>query len=133
MDACTTKRPRILVLEDEPEMLSEIRSVLVAAGYLASCCTTVESAIAAAAADPPDMILANVLPHGANGQQTCERICQQAHLRETPLMFLSASQTPDIIRRRDAAGAAYYIRKPFDPAILIDLIERTLWMLQTNA
>jgi DNA-binding NarL/FixJ family response regulator len=35
---------------------------------------------------------------------------------------------PDIVRRSHEAGAAYYLRKPFDPEVLIELVSKALWM-----
>jgi hypothetical protein len=43
-----------------------------------------------------------------------------------PVMFLSGGQIPDIIRRHDSGGGAYYIRKPFDSNVLLQLVDRTL-------
>jgi len=45
-----------------------------------------------------------------------------------PVMFLSGAQIPDIIRRSHAAGGTYYLRKPFDPEVLLELIQKALWM-----
>ena len=41
-------------------------------------------------------------------------------------MLPSAGQIPDIIRRRDGGHGTYYLRKPFDPAVLAELIEHAL-------
>jgi DNA-binding NtrC family response regulator len=43
-------------------------------------------------------------------------------------MFMSSAQIPDIVRRSHEAGGAYYIRKPFDPEVLIELVAKALWM-----
>jgi DNA-binding NarL/FixJ family response regulator len=43
-------------------------------------------------------------------------------------MFVSSQQLPDIVRRSYEAGAAYYLRKPFDPEVLIELVSKALWM-----
>ncbi len=49
-------------------------------------------------------------------------------MSDVPLMFISSSQRPDIIRRTHEAGGAYYLRKPFDPEVLIELVNKALWM-----
>jgi hypothetical protein len=41
-------------------------------------------------------------------------------------MFLSGGQIPDIIRRQDHLGGTYYIRKPFDPNVLLELVDKAL-------
>jgi CheY-like chemotaxis protein len=43
-------------------------------------------------------------------------------------MFLSGAQIPDVIRRAHAAGGVYYLRKPFDPPVLLELVDKALWV-----
>jgi hypothetical protein len=43
-------------------------------------------------------------------------------------MYSSTGQAPGVIRRKDEFGGAYYVKKPFDPMVLIELVERALWM-----
>ena len=57
---------------------------------------------------------------------TCRQINQQPGLEDVPVMFLSGAQLPDIIRRSHQAGGTYCLRKPFDPTVLVELIDRTL-------
>jgi DNA-binding NarL/FixJ family response regulator len=49
-------------------------------------------------------------------------------MEDVPVMFISASQLPDIVRRSHEAGGAYYLRKPLDPEVLVELIDKALWM-----
>jgi len=69
---------------------------------------------AAAMASPPDLILCDVHLRGESGLETCQQIKRQPGLENVPVMYLSAAQLPDIIRRSDAAGGIYWLRKPFD-------------------
>ena len=41
-------------------------------------------------------------------------------------MFLSGEQLPDVIRRSYGAGSTYSLRKPFDSAVLVELIDQSL-------
>jgi hypothetical protein len=43
-----------------------------------------------------------------------------------PVMFFSGTQIPDIIRRSDSAGASYYLRKPCEAEVLLELIGKAL-------
>jgi DNA-binding NarL/FixJ family response regulator len=47
-------------------------------------------------------------------------------LANVPVMFLSRLQTPDIIRRHDALGVSYYLRKPVDPGVLRELVDNVV-------
>ncbi|MCH8184218.1 MAG: response regulator, partial [Proteobacteria bacterium] len=65
---------------------------------------------------------------GHSGLELCEQLKRREALRDVPIMFLSGAQIPDIIRRSHAVGGVYYLRKPFDPEVLTDLVDKALWM-----
>ena len=116
----------VLVIDDDREVLDEVTEVLSRAKFVCRCCTTSEEAIDAALETPPDLILCDLSLHGESGPETCEQIRQQTGLEDVPVMFLSGAQLPDIIRRSAAAGGVYCLRKPFDPNVLIELIDQAL-------
>lgn len=118
--------PQVLLVDDEVEILHETAAVLVAAGYRCHPCSTPEAAVELAQATTPDLILTDMSLGSCNGVQLCEEIRQRAELRDVPVMFLSASQIPDIIRRHNSVGSAYYLRKPIDAVVLVELIEHVL-------
>ena len=121
------RKPLVLVVDDKVEVLDEVATVLTAANFACRCCTTAENAMAAAESSPPDLIISDINLHGHSGLEMCERIKQNEALADVPVMFLSGAQIPDIIRRSHAVGGTYYLRKPFDPDVLLELIDKALW------
>lgn len=122
------QQPSILVIDDEPEVLREVAAVMESAGYTCRCCTTEEDAIVSARYNPPDLIIVDTNLHGHSGLALCDRIKEDPALKNVPVMFLSATQTPDIIRRSHGAGGTYSLRKPFDPDVLLELAANALWI-----
>ena len=120
--------PQILVVDDERAVLDEVAKVLGNAGFECRCCSSADLAIAEAESTPPDLIISDINLGGHSGLEMCERIKQKEGLAETPVMFLSGAQIPDIIRRSHAVGGTYYLRKPFDREVLLELIDKALWM-----
>lgn len=120
--------PLILVVDDETAVLEEVATILGNHGFRCRCCTNAKDALAAAEQSPPDLIVSDINLHGQSGLEMCERIKNNLLLHDVPVMFLSGAQIPDIIRRSHAAGGTYYLRKPFDPEVLIELIDKALWM-----
>jgi CheY-like chemotaxis protein len=120
--------PLVLVVDDEPEVLGELAAVLAGAGYAFQCCDNAEAAIRLAATNPPDVIISDINLAGHSGLEMCEEIKRDHALSDVPVMFLSGAQIPDIIRRSHAVGGAYYLRKPFDPEVLLELVDKALWM-----
>ncbi len=122
------QQPFILVIDDEPEVLGEVASVLARAGYAIHCCGTAEAAVQFARSTTPDLIICDINLQGQSGLELCQKLKADDALCDVPVMFLSGAQIPDIIRRSHAVGGAYYLRKPFDPDVLIELINKALWM-----
>ncbi len=121
-------QPVVLAIDDEQHVLDEVAEVLLAAGYACHGCQTPDDALQFAAANSPDLILCDVNLGGHSGLELCERLKSDAALADTPVMFLSGAQIPDIIRRSHAAGGVYYLRKPFDAEVLVELVGKALWM-----
>jgi DNA-binding response OmpR family regulator len=115
----------ILAIDDHPEVLSEIARILHRVGYGCQRATDMESAARAVEEARPDLIVADVTLSGHSGAAFCEELKRRYDLEEVPVMFLSAMQTPDIIRRGDAGGGTYYLRKPFDAPVFVELVEKT--------
>lgn len=120
------EQPLVLVVDDDRGVLDNVTAALSRANLACRCCTTCDEAITAAQATPPNLILCNVNLHGESGLDLYEQIKQQPGLEDVPVMFLSGAQLPDIIRRRSAAGGIYCLRKPFDPEVLVELIDQAL-------
>ena len=122
------EQPLILVVDQDQTVLDEMVAVLASGGFTCHCCLTAEAALAAGPLLLPDLIVADIHLDGTSGVEVCERLTQHESLADVPVMYLSAGQIPDIIRRRDGGHGTYYLRKPFDPTVLAELIEHALGM-----
>jgi CheY-like chemotaxis protein len=118
----------ILLIDDEQDVLTGLSAILNSAGYNCHCARDEKSAVDVVRRFIPDLIVSDINLDGESGLSLCEKLKQQKGLQDVPLMFLSGAQIPDIIRRAHAAGGTYYLRKPFDPEVLLELIDKALWM-----
>ncbi len=75
-----------------------------------------------------DMIICDINLDGHSGLELIAKLRKREELREIPVIFLSGADIPNIVKRAHAAGGNYYLRKPFDPSVLTELIDRALWM-----
>jgi two-component system KDP operon response regulator KdpE len=102
--------PRVLVVDDEPQIVRGLRVVLRNAGYRVESAATAAEALDATAARPPDvMVLDLVLPDGS-GVHVCEEVRRWSTL---PIIVLSAvGDEREKVRALDA-GADDYMTKPF--------------------
>jgi len=122
-------QPSVLVIDDSREVLCEVAAVMESAGYTCRCCTTGEEAFLSARCNPPDLIIADINLRGHSGATLCERLREELGLKAVAVMYLSDTQGPDIIRRRHTTGGTYSLRKPFDPDVLLELVEQALLAL----
>jgi CheY-like chemotaxis protein len=120
------ERPLILAIDDDREVLDEVTAVLSGANLACHGCTTSEEALSAVQENSPDLILCDLNLNGESGLELYQRIKQQPGLENVPVMFLSTAQLPDIIRRSFNAVSTYCLRKPFDPTVLVELIDQAL-------
>jgi two-component system KDP operon response regulator KdpE len=102
--------PRVLVVDDEPQILRALRATLRGAGYTVDSAATAEEALTAAAAHPPEAVILDlVLPDG-NGTDVCRELRTWS---EAPVIVLSAiGEERQKIAALDA-GADDYVTKPF--------------------
>jgi DNA-binding response OmpR family regulator len=115
----------VLAIDDHPEVLSEIARILHRVGYECQRATDMDSASRAVQETVPDLIVADVNLAGHSGLTFCDELKRRFDLEDVPVMYLSSMQSPDIIRRSSDAGGTYYLRKPFDAPVFVELVEKT--------
>ena len=103
----------ILIVDDTPENLRVLLQLLKHQGYKVRAAPNGKLALQAAASDPPDLILLDIMMPEMDGYEVCRRLKQDEQLREIPVVFLSAlGETLDKVRAFDAGGVDY-VTKPF--------------------
>ena len=118
-----TSRPRVLICDDEQQILRALRVILRDAGYESLPASTGEEALDIAAVSRPDAgIIDLVLPDG-DGVELCRRLREWT---EMPLIVLSAVGDEDAKVRALAAGADDYVTKPFGPRELVARLQANM-------
>lgn len=121
-------RPVILIVDSDALTLTATAAVLDMSGYECHCAQDSEAALKAVRTLTLDLIICDVQLRGESGLELCREMHAEPNGRDVPVLFVSSQQLPDIVRKVHAAGGAYYLRKPFDPDVLIDLVDKALWM-----
>lgn len=86
---------QILVVDDVPENLQLLEEVLSSAGYHIQLFPTGSLALQAAIANPPDLILLDVLMPELSGYELCRQLKAIPALEDIPVIFISALDTPE--------------------------------------
>jgi two-component system KDP operon response regulator KdpE len=119
----STRGQRVLVCDDEPQILRGLKIVLRDAGFEVVTASSVTEAVDAAALRAPDAaILDLVLPDGS-GVEICRQLRSWS---EMPILMLSAVGQEDAKVDALEAGADDYITKPFGPRELVARLNAVL-------
>ena len=103
----------ILIVDDEPDIVLAIATILEDAGYVVAFATRRESMMQWLRKESlPDLILLDMLLSGQRGAQITEELKQRHETSHIPILMLSAH--PDAEQEARAAGADGFIAKPFD-------------------
>jgi two-component system KDP operon response regulator KdpE len=116
-------RPRVLVVDDEQQILRALRVILREAGFEALPASTGEEALDLAALQHPDAGIIDLLLPDMDGVELCRRLREWT---DVPLVVLSAVGDEDAKVRALAAGADDYITKPFGPRELVARLQANL-------
>lgn len=127
-DTSLQKKATILVVDGDPLTLTATSAALYMAGYECHGAADSEAALKAARQLSLDLVICDVHVQGESGLMLCGEIKRQEGMADVPIMFISANQLPDIIRRAYDTGSSYFLRKPFDPQVMLELVEKALWM-----
>jgi len=130
VSAGATGAGRVLLVDDEPRNLRLLADLLQARGYTAVCAADGAQALALAFADPPDLLLLDVMMPGIDGLEVCRRIRKKF---EIPVIMLTAKgdETDRIVGLE--LGADDYLPKPFNPRELLARLRAVLRRARPDA
>ncbi|MFO7645099.1 MAG: response regulator [Desulfosarcina sp.] len=120
------KKEKILVVDDEEDILELVRYNLVREGYAVVCTASGEAALTIAGSDAVDLIVLDLMLPGIDGLEVARRLKARPANRDTPIVMLTAKgEEADIVTGLEL-GADDYVTKPFSPRILIARIKAVI-------
>jgi DNA-binding response OmpR family regulator len=123
---------KILIVDDEPNIVSMLADVLSDAGYDTQTIDNGRDALEAARHDHPDLMLLDVQMPQLDGFEVASRLKADPATASIPIIMLSAMEGRGARVIGLESGAEEYLSKPFDPAELLARI-RNLLSLRENA
>ena len=125
-------KAKILVLDDEPDILEIVGYNLRNEGYEVKTALSGKEGIAIAKKFLPDLILLDVMMPGMDGMETCDIIRQDSQLKDTIIAFLTARGEDYSQVAGFEAGADDYITKPIKPKVLTSKVKSLLRRFKTQ-
>ena len=113
-----TRRARVMVVDDEAMNQRLLSDLLSALGHAVTLASGGQQALAVALADPPDLLLLDVLMPDLDGFEVCRRLRAAPQTQLLPIVMITTLDTRDDRVRGIEAGADDFLSKPFQRAEL---------------
>ena len=107
------KKPRILVVDDEPDIVELIRHHLIREHYEVVTASDGSQALAQARATPPDLVVLDLMLPGVDGLEICRKLKSDTRTANVPIIMLTAKGEESDAVIGLSQGADDYVRKPF--------------------
>lgn len=105
--------PLLLLVDDKPENLDILVSHLEGAGYDLAVALSGEDALNIVEQQNPSLVLLDIMMPGIDGFQTCLALKKITHIKDVPVIFMSALADTESKVRGFAVGGVDFVTKPF--------------------
>src|SRR5947209_5475808 len=110
--------PRVLVVDDNPDMVELMRELLASRGYDVVAVRDADAAEAEVRRHPPDLILSDVVMPGRSGYELCHQLKNDPGTRLIPFLLITGLSDREDKVKGIEAGADDFLNKPIFPAEL---------------
>jgi putative two-component system response regulator len=121
----TAARPTVLIVDDAPENLMVMESILAKHYYLKSF-NDASDALDYAFANPPDLILLDIMMPKIDGFEVCRRLKANPELVDIPVIFITSKNEDEYEEMGFSVGASDFIHKPINAPILVARVKTHL-------
>ena len=119
-------KERILVVDDEEDILELVRFNLAREGYPVICTTSGEETLKIVQKEDPDLIVLDLMLPGIDGLDVAKALKNDPKTRDIPIIMLTAKgEEADVVTGLEL-GADDYVTKPFSPRILVARVRAVL-------
>lgn len=126
-------KKKILVVDDEEDILELLKYNLSREGYQVACTTSGENTLNLVETEAPDLILLDLMLPGMDGLEVARRLKDKPDTKNVPIVMLTAKgEEADIVTGLEL-GADDYVTKPFSPRILLARVRAVLRRKQNGS
>ena len=117
---------RILIADDEPDLLNAAKIMLERGGYQVVEATNGDEALERAISENPDLIILDVVMPGKNGLEVCKILKEKPQTRSIPILIYTVLGREEEKKLSKEAGADGFLVKPFTPDDLVSIVKKHL-------
>ena len=122
----SSKRRKIVCIDDSPAMLETIEGYLGSEGFDVATVDNPMESLSTMFAMKPDLILMDVSMPGINGNRLCQILKRSSVFKAVPIIMVSGNTGALDKAKSESSGAAGYLTKPFSKADLLAIVEEHL-------
>ncbi len=108
----TSSRKKVIVVEDEPDAAEMFAEMMRVSGYEVVKIFSSTPAIGIISAEKPDLVILDIMMPDVSGLEVLRFMRREPHLKDTPVILVSAKSMPSDIKIGMDAGASRYLTKP---------------------
>ena len=117
---------KILIVDDEPSIIVPLQFLMEQNGYETLVAFSGEEAMESIVANPPDLILLDIMLPVIDGFEVCQRVREIPELDHVRIIMITAMGSEANIAKGLALGADAYITKPFSNAAVVEKVKKLL-------
>lgn len=122
----SSKGARILIVDSDDASIDFLAKRLAKQGLQTTGAETARAALDVVRLEQPDLILLDTNLSDANGLEICRHLTDSPETCLIPVILFGDGDNPEIVRDARRAGARYFLRKPYDPSLLLLAIQDAL-------
>lgn len=119
-------KKRILVVDDEDDIVAVIKARLETAGYEVECAYDGKEGLEKIKESRPDLAILDIMMPEINGSTLCGMLKYDENFRKLPVILLTAKGAQLDKEIGETVGADAYIVKPFEAQVLLNTVENLL-------
>ena len=124
--AVESPRGTILIVDDDRDQVFVLRTRLERLGFMVVGAHHGKEALAIVNEQRPDLVLLDLNLPDLSGFDVCREIADSPDTCGLPVIILSGKDGDEIVRECRAVGSEFFVRKPYDPNVLLALIEQSI-------
>ena len=120
------RKPRVLAVDDNPDSITIMQSILESRGYQVAVALTGADALEQIQRDAPDVVLLDIMMPEISGLDVLQQMKSDVNTSRIPVILVTAKTHDEDLMSGYQYGADYYITKPFTAQQLLYGIELVL-------
>ncbi len=130
----TSMKRLVMVVDDDLDQLEILEYRLKQLRFEVIKLNSGQEVVSTALKNLPDLIILDIHLPDASGLELCEQLADHQATSTVPVVIVSGSDEPDVVRAARQAGCRFFLRKPYDPNALLLIAEHSIresdrWLL----